>query len=350
VARESIGLASAAAGRETVGMRFGLFAAALVSACVLPLPFASAQAPAPWRIGVLLWHRSPNDLQALEGIRNALRRSGRAHELEVVEADSDETRAVELIAQLRARPVALIVAMGTQAALLCKRHVTDLPVVFSAVTNPVESKLVPDWSGSGSNLAGNSNWIEPGTVLDVFRLAVPGLARLGVLRSSSTGVVSAAELASMRALLAGDRAPAVTLHEELADDVDGLDAAVARLAQAKVQAIWIPIDFLVYENIARVAAAARRHGVPLVSSSLRGVSEGAVAGLVVDYETLGERAVLIVLDVLEGRREPGAIQVGRMAGYQVVVNLAAARRAGYEVPLPMLAVADLILDESEARR
>ncbi|MCC6785977.1 MAG: hypothetical protein IT457_24235 [Planctomycetes bacterium] len=81
------------------------------------------------------------------------------------------------------------------------------------------------------------------------------------------------------------------------------------------------------------------------------MTEGAVAGLVVDYETLGERAVLIVLDVLEGRREPGAIQVGRMAGYQVVVNLAAARRAGYEVPLPILAVADLILDdESEARR
>ena len=305
---------------------------------------AAAQEHAPWRIGVLLWHRSPNDLQALDGIRNAFRVSGRPHALEVVEADSDEARAATLLAGLRAKRVDLIVAMGTQAALLCKQHVSDLPVVFTAVTNPVESKLVPDWSGSGSNLAGNSNWIEPQTVLDVFRMAVPDLTRLGVLRSTSTGVVSAAELAAMRVLLAGPDAPKLALHEELARDVDDLDAAVARLAAAKVEAIWIPIDFLVYENIARVADAARARGVPLVSSSLRGVTEGAVAGLVVDYETLGARAVLIALDVLERGREPRSIPIGRMAGYQVVVNLAAARRANYEVPLPMLAVADLILD------
>ncbi|MBI5853089.1 MAG: ABC transporter substrate-binding protein [Planctomycetes bacterium] len=325
-------------------MRAWTLAAVIVASSLFVPGAVFAQERAPWRIGVLVWHRSPNDLQALDGIRNALRVSGRPHALEIVEADSDEARAATLLAELRARPVDLIFAMGTQAALLCKQHVTDLPVVFTAVTNPVESKLVPDWSGSGGNLAGNSNWIEPQTVLDVFRLAVPGLTRLGVLRSTSTGVVSAAELAAMRALLAGSDAPKVALHEELARDVADLDAAVARLAAAKVEAIWIPIDFLVYENIGRVADAARAQGVPLVSSSLRGVTEGAVAGLVVDYETLGARAVLIALDVLERGREPRAIPIGRMAGYQVVVNLAAARRANYEVPLPMLAVADLILD------
>ncbi len=307
--------------------------------------------PEPWRIGALIWHRSPNDLEALEGFRSALRISGRSHELEVVEADSDAARAATLLAGFRARGKSLIVAMGTQAALLCKQHVPDVPVVFTAVTNPVESQLVAGWEGSGTNLAGNSNWIEPETVLDVFRLAVPGLGRLGVLRSQSTGVVSAAELASMRQFLAADAGAGIALHETLARDAEDLDAAVARLADQKVQAIWIPIDFLVYENIERVAAAASKHRLPLVSSSLRGVTEGAVAGLVVDYEMLGQRAALIALEVLQARRAPGAIPVGRMAGYQVVVNLEAARRVGYEVPLPMLAVADLILDrEAEVKR
>lgn len=296
------------------------------------------------RLGVLLWHQSPNDREALDGIRNALRIAGRSHSIEVVEADSDKDKAALGLAKLRRDEVDLVFAMGTEAALVCKELVTDLPVVFTAVTNPVESGIVPDWKGSRCNLAGNSNWIESRTVFEVFRLAVPDLRDLGVLRSASTGRVSAAELSAMREMLAAPGAPDLRLSEQIAKDVDDLTAAVDRLAGQGVQAIWIPIDFLVYENIGRVAEAAARHRIPLVSSSLRGVKEAAVAGPVVDYEMLGERSVLIALDILDRHVEPGSIPIGRMAGYQLVVNLGAARRLGYRVPLPLLAVADLLLD------
>ena len=66
--------------------------------------------------------------------------------------------------------------------------------------------------------------------------------------------------------------------------------AVGRLAASGCQAIWIPIDFLVYENMGPVTQAAAAHRLPLVSSSLRGTTSGAVAGVLVDYEMLGERA------------------------------------------------------------
>lgn len=318
-------------------------------ACLLTLGGLGAQEPTPWHVGVFLWHRSPNDLKALDGIRTALTISGRPHRLTVVEADSDQVRAKAVLGELRASKVDLIVAMGTQAALICKDLETTTPVVFTAVTNPVDSGVVPDWAGSGSNLAGNSNWIDPQTLLDVFAMAVPGLEQLGVLRSETTGVVSAAEVSAMRELLDAPGAPAIALREEWVRGVADFDVAVDRLAGAGVQAIWIPIDFLIYENIERVAAAAARHEIPLVSSSLRGVTEAAVAGLVVDYEMLGERAVLLALDILEKRSAPGDLPIGRMVGYEVVVNLRAARRLGYEVPLPLLAVADLILDDGEER-
>jgi ABC-type uncharacterized transport system substrate-binding protein len=60
---------------------------------------------------------------------------------------------------------------------------------------------------------------------------------------------------------------------------------------------------------------------------------------------LGERAALLVLEILARGRDPGSLPIGTMQGYQVVVNLAAARRLGYDLPLPLLALADRLLDE-----
>lgn len=302
---------------------------------------------APWKIGALLWHRPENDLQALAGLEEALRIAGRPHVVLVEDADSDPDRALAALGRFAEQGVDAIVALGTQAALLCKEHVRDRPVVFTAVTNPVESGVCPDWSGSGTTLAGNSNWVPSDTVLGVFRRAVPRLERLGILRSEDTGVVSLAELKAMERHLAAipDGEPRVALVEERAAGTADLGPAVKRLAAAGCEAIWVPIDFLVYENMERVTAAAAAARIPLVSSSLRGALSGAVAGVFTDYAMLGERAALILLQILEGGADPARIPVGTMQGYQVVVNLGAARRLGYDLPLPLLAVADRILDD-----
>ena len=315
-----------------------------------PLPAGVHAVPRPagkWRIGVLFWHESPNDLAALRGIREGLSETGKDYDLIVERADSRKEEAIRILRRFREEAVDLLFAMGTEAALLAAAGVTDIPIVFTAVTNPVESGVVGSWKGSGRNIAGNSNWIGPDTVLHVFRLAVPRLERLGILRSRTTGVVSAAELRGMREYLARPGAPAVAIVEEVADGVTDIRAAVDRLIGSGVRAIWIPIDFLVYENMEKVLETVRPHGIPLVSSSLKGAKAGAVAGVLVDYAMLGKRAVVCALDILEKGCPPGSLPIGTMKGYEVVVNLTAARRCGYEIPLSLLALADLILEDAD---
>ncbi|MEW6742356.1 MAG: ABC transporter substrate-binding protein [Planctomycetota bacterium] len=305
-----------------------------------------------WRLGVLFWHDSPNDRVTLAGIQQALEEAAVPHELLIRQANSSEAAVREILQEFRELPVDLVFAMGTQAALLAAPQVQACPLVFTAVTNPVESGVVPSWGGSGTNVAGNSNWIGPETVLHVFRLAVPRLHRLGMLRSTSTGVVSAAELRGMKDYLQRSPAVDVSLVEEVIDDVAGIAAAIERLAAAHVDAVWIPIDFLIYENMDKVLAALTPHALPAVSSSLRGTEAGAVAGVYADYAMLGKCAVLIAVDILQNGRDPGSIPIGTMSSYQVIVNLGAARRCGYELPLSLLALADLILEDvttNEAR-
>jgi hypothetical protein len=98
-------------------------------------------------------------------------------------------------------------------------------------------------------------------VLSVFRLAVPGLTRLGVLAfAQQRGVVSAAELAAMRAHLAANPgAPALEARTKWSPTTTSRPRrGDRRLLAAKVDAIWIPIDITVYQNLPIVEGAWRR--------------------------------------------------------------------------------------------
>lgn len=294
-------------------------------------------------LGVFFWHDSPNDDATWRGLQQGLA----ALRLPVApverRAGGDQKRAVAQLDELRAQ-CRLIVALGTEAALLCKERVPDVPVVFAAVSNAVASGVVADWNGSGRNLCGASNWIPPSAVLDAFQLAVPGLRRLGMLRSQTSGIVSAAELSAMREHLGKQsQPPTLQLIEAVAKDAADLPRATAELQQAGVDAIWIPIDLTVYQNLAAVRQALGARPLPLVATTAAGVRGGALVGATVDYGLHGRRAATLVHAVLVGGKAPGTLPIDRMRSATVVVNVGAARAAGTELPLSLLLLADELL-------
>ena len=301
--------------------------------------------PAALRLGVLFWHSSPNDTLALLGIRDAFATAGIEAEWFVRQADEDPTKVVQFLDEFRNLPVDLLFALGTEAALRAGNAELEFPVVFTAVTHPVESGVTEDWAPTGRNFTGNSNWIDPAVVAEVFQLAVPGLHDLGMLRSVESGRVSAAELSGMKEFLATDDSPRIRIHERVVADAAQLPTAVAELLASGVQAIWIPIDFTVYSNLEPVLEAVGTAGIPLVSSSYK-AHDSAVAAVFVDYELLGRRAGALARRILSGEIQAERAPIERLQSVQVVVNLEAAGRCGFEIPLSLLALADEILGEA----
>jgi putative ABC transport system substrate-binding protein len=310
---------------------------------LLVAPTAATQAPAVHRLGVFFWHDSPNDVATFAGIQHGLRTAGAAVEFVQHHADSDPARATAAFTALRAARCDVVFALGTQATLLAKAALPDVPIVFAAVSDAVASGVVADWGGSGRRLCGASNWIAPGAVLDVFRLAVPGMRRLGMVRSTATGIVSAAELATMRAHLAATPDLGITVCESVATGPADLERAATDLVARGVDAIWIPIDLMVYGNIAAVRRGVQGRPLPLLTTAASGVADGADVGAAVDYELHGRRAAALALRVLAGA-DPGQLPIDRMCSTLVKVNLGTARAHGIELPLSLLAVADELVD------
>jgi ABC-type uncharacterized transport system substrate-binding protein len=342
-------------------MRYTVLAALVLF--ILPAAADAERPPAPRRIRLLFWHRSEIDAIAARGLLRGLRIAGLAGDVKEFHADFDpdvatdekgrekERRRALDAARGRLRKwkkegdVHLLVAMGTRAALIAAEEYDEIPIVFTAVTNPAATGLTTRsrFGPTGRNVTGNSSWISLDYVLNVFRRAVPTMRRLAVI-ASPDNAVSRAEIERAKIFLKLDDPP-LELVVRHASTPEELGKAAADLPE-NVDALWIPIDDLCYRNVPLIRAALGSRTIPILSSSRQAVRNGALVGLTCDYELLGLAAAEIVRKVLVDRKDPGTIPIGRLRTHELLVNLDA---AGLTLPPEIVASADRILPEKEER-
>lgn len=304
-------------------------AAAPLSAAMSP---CESKLAAPEPIRALLWHESQNDLKAFEGFARGCRVL-RLPKPTLLRVDRDAERAQRELRAAERAGAPLVLALGTRAALTARTSLKRTPLVFTAVTHPVLSGVVPSWEGSGARVAGNSNWLDRREMMRAFLAAAPGMRRLGVIATKGNAV-SAAEIEEAERALDGGRGPELVTH--LLEPGETLDEKLPALLK-RVDALWLPIDFALYQDepLARIVALTRRAGVPLMSSSQRAAGKGALVVVAVDYQLLGLRAAAIARRILKGD-DPSRMPVGRLTSSRLYVDLEAARAIQRELPLDLL--------------
>ena len=298
-------------------------------------------------IVVLFWHDSPNDGKALVGLKRGLHALGLVDRLRVINLDQNDERSKATLAACESAPAALVIALGTEAARRAKAGLKTVPMVFSAVTNPLLSGIVATWEGSGELVAGNSNWLDRRTMLQVFRRALPDLRRLLILTSKGNAV---SEAEFLEASEAAEEDGAIKLDRLIVESPDALETLLGAHLD-KADALWIPIDLALYRagTLERIVELAARRGVPIVSSSQRCAGRGAMVVVTVDYEALGLQAASLVKSIVIEKRDPGLLPVGRIRSPRLYVDLDAARRLKRRIPLDLILEAWKVFDSKHRR-
>jgi putative ABC transport system substrate-binding protein len=318
---------------------FRIFAAA-VALGVTAAALAASGRERP-RVGVLFWHDSPNDREAFEGVRDGFTLAGLDPIFEVVEARGDDAAAKTALADFQSRGMDLVYAMGTGSALRARAAVTKVPVVFTAVTDPVGSGVVPSLDGSGRNLCGNGSGVDPAAALALFRAALPRLRVLAVVHDPANPV-SRSEVEAM-SHAGGALEPPVRLSvkestaEALRAPGGVREASAAALAGA--DALWIPIDIEVYSRADQAAEAATAVRKPVFTTVAAAARRAACVCLSADFRAVGRSSVVLAVRALRGE-DPGRMAVPRPRSARVILNLEAAGRSGFELPLALIAGAD----------
>lgn len=220
----------------------------------------------------------------------------------------------------------VIVAISTPSAQALLATTKNIPIVFSAVTDPVAGQLTPSWDASGTNVTGVSNALDLTKQAEVIRRILPQAKRVGVVYNPGEAN-SATVIKQLRELLPKYGMTLVEAAAPRSVDV----ATSARSLLGKVDLFYTNNDNNVmsaYESIVKVANDAK---VPLLSADTDSVKRGAVAAYGIDYHELGLQTGAMVLRILNGEK-PGAIKPETGSTLRLFVNTGAAEKQGVALP------------------
>ncbi|HRK86257.1 ABC transporter substrate-binding protein [Alcaligenes ammonioxydans] len=216
----------------------------------------------------------------------------------------------------------VIVAISTPSAQAVVSATKTIPVVYSAVTDPVVAHLVPSMAPSGTNVTGVSDALALEAQVDLIKKVVPDAKRVGMVYNPGEAN-SAVVVKEMKELLPKH---GMTLVEATAPRTVDVGAA-ARSLVGKVDVIYTNTDNNVvsaYESLVKVGVDAK---VPLIASDTDSVARGAIAALGVNYYDLGLQTGQQVIRILKGEK-PGDMASETSTKLELYVNPGAAKRQG----------------------
>ena len=277
-----------------------------------------------------------------DGVKKGLADAGYAEGTDVTfayeTAQGNPATAAQIARQFVGENPAVIVAISTPSAQAVAAATKDIPVVFSAVTDPVAAQLVASIDQPGGNVTGVSDMAPIGDHVALIREITPDVKRLGVLYNPG----EANSVSSVEALKTAASAAGIEIVEGPANKSADVQAA-ARSLVGKVDAIYVPTDNTIVSALESAVGVANEAKLPLYAGDTDSVARGALAAVGFNYFDVGVQTAALVDQVLKGE-SPGNIPVVFASGTDLQVNKKTADAIGLTLPQAVLDRASKIVE------
>lgn len=231
----------------------------------------------------------------------------------------------------------VIVAIATPSAQAVAAATKEIPLVYSAVTDPMAAQLVPSMAPSGTNVTGVSDVLELDKQIALMKQIVPTAKRVGVVYNPG----EANSVVVVKALREALPKQGMSLVEAAAPRTVDVGSA-ARSLIGKVDLIYTNTDNNVvsaYESLVKVGNDAK---IPMIAADTDSVKRGAIAALGIDYRNLGRQTGAVVARILKGEK-PGTIASETSSKLELFVNPGAAEKQGVKLSESVLKSAAQII-------
>jgi len=323
------------------------FITLLGGAALAPLLAARAQQAAMPVVGFLAVGSPEASANLVAAFRNGLSESGYVEGLNVAIdyrwAGNQYDRLPALAAELVRRKVAVIVATGgTVSVPVAKAVTTTIPIVFNMGGDPVQAGLIASLNRPGGNVTGISYMnVELGAKrLGLLHELLPGASRFAVLVDPN---VPAAAESTVTDLHAAASTIARQIEVLAAGTNREIDAAFARLAQTRSDALLVSPLPLFYDRRVQILTLAARHAIPAIYPAREWAEAGGMMSYGSSFIDLFRQTGIYTGRVLKGEK-PADLPILRATKFELVINLQTAKTFGIEVPPTLLARADEVIE------
>lgn len=230
----------------------------------------------------------------------------------------------------------LIIAIATPAAQTAASATSDIPVLFSAVTDPVAAKLVADLNKPGRNVSGTSDAIPVDKIFDLALKLTPNVKKIGLLYSTSE--------ANSLSVISDAKKVAKEKNLEVVEtgitNVGELQQAAQSLI-SKTDAIFTPIDNQVASAMSTLSKVGIDAKKPVYVGADSMVSDGGFATVGINYTELGKKTAEMAKEIFEGKTVAD-MPVQTLSDFGTVINETTASKIGVTVPEDILSGAQIV--------
>ena len=260
----------------------------------------------------------------LQGLEEAGLVEGTDYTIDYQNASFDDNMAIQIAQAFSAEDAALMVGIATPAATACYAAAEDkdIPVVFTAITDPVGAKL------DSGNITGTSDVLPVQGQLELIRAIQPEADTIGIVYTTSEA----------------NSVYSIGVYEELAADYGFTIEAIGVTAQSEVtQAVDTLIsqgvdclsnltDNNVVGVLGSILEKTNEAGIPVYGSEIEQMELGCVAGAGLDYVQLGIQTGKMAAQILTGEATCEDLPYETIENYGLYVNSNALAAMGLTLP------------------
>ena len=276
------------------------------------------------QIGIIQPVEHPSLNQIREYIIIGLEEQGLKDMVEITykDAQGDPSNINTIVSQFVGDKMDVIVPIGTGAAQSAASATKEIPVIFAAVSYPVEAELVTDANKPEANVTGVSDAIDVEQIFDLAFKLTPDVKTFGfIYDSGQPNSVPAINKAKEYCDAKG-----IKYIETTITNSGELLQAAQSLAE-KADAIFTPTDNTVASAMPVLAVEAQKAGIPVYTGADSLVADGGFATVGIDYTVLGRQVAAMIKKVVDGEKISN-IPVETLSEYTTIINSTTAEKIG----------------------
>ncbi len=290
-----------------------------------------------FKIGIVQLIEHPALDATRDGFIKSLEDNDVKVEIDYVSAQGDIAVARTISEKFVADKVDLIFAIATSAAEAAVGTDTDIPILFSAVTDPVAAHLVESNEKPGANVTGTSDIVDIKGQLEIFKQIDPDINTIGIVYSAD----EANSLAQLEIVEAA--APELGLNVESVSiqNISDLPQAAQSLA-AKVDGVYMLSDNKIASSVSLLADILAERKIPSVCAEEALVNGGGLIANGISYFEIGEQTGVMAKKILVDKTSPSDIPVEQAKNISKLVNSETIEKLGLDANLDVFKDAKIV--------
>ena len=222
---------------------------------------------------------------------------GKTIEIQYQDAANQTSNLNTIMANFADEQEDVIVAIATPTAQVAANYSDDIPVVFSAVSDPIEAGLVDSLEKPGGNITGTCDEIQINQMLDLAKSIHGDIKKIGFLYDAG----EANSVSNLKKAKNFCKKNNLELIEATGKDLTELQSAMMNVLDKNVDIVFSPNDNTVASGMAALADMAKEAGVAYYVGADSMVKDGGFATVGINYTKLGEDTAHMVDDILKGK-------------------------------------------------